>query len=220
MVKSFITLGQAINCFILLQVHFRGYPENILTPCEGEESVKWSFINSLKEVRYNTYYSSSKQFSLGTWNVASFINWWLRLLIVTLAFSKNMNAEICRPEHTHFFSPFWEAYSVWKFYPPTDFGVLFYSQIKIWFLFPLVQLLLLKKILQFLCWLVFGLPFPGSLQWFAGSICNQWEQQKYHEYVAIWSIRTLALYIEWYVKLRKFFNFFLLSLISYEHMIN
>lgn len=34
-----------------LTVHFRGYPENILTPCEGEDSVKWSFINSLKEVR-------------------------------------------------------------------------------------------------------------------------------------------------------------------------
>lgn len=56
-------LGQAINCFILLQVHFRGYPDNILTPCDGEDSVKWSFINSLKEVRYNTYYSSSKEFS-------------------------------------------------------------------------------------------------------------------------------------------------------------
>lgn len=35
-----------------LTVHFRGYPENILTPCEGEDSVKWSFINSLKEAAY------------------------------------------------------------------------------------------------------------------------------------------------------------------------
>nr|XP_023915575.1 autophagy protein 5-like [Quercus suber]POF25656.1 autophagy protein 5 [Quercus suber] len=33
-----------------LTVHFRGYPSNILVPCEGEDSVKWSFINSLKEV--------------------------------------------------------------------------------------------------------------------------------------------------------------------------
>lgn len=35
---------------LFLQVHFRGYPGNILVPCEGEESIKWSFINSLKEV--------------------------------------------------------------------------------------------------------------------------------------------------------------------------
>ncbi|XP_071915837.1 autophagy protein 5 isoform X2 [Coffea arabica] len=35
-----------------LTVHFRGYPGNILTPCEGEDSVKWSFINSLKEAAY------------------------------------------------------------------------------------------------------------------------------------------------------------------------
>ncbi|CAA3011569.1 autophagy protein 5 isoform X1 [Olea europaea var. sylvestris] len=32
-----------------LTVHFRGYPGKILTPCEGEDSVKWSFINALKE---------------------------------------------------------------------------------------------------------------------------------------------------------------------------
>ncbi|XP_075501543.1 autophagy protein 5-like isoform X2 [Primulina tabacum] len=35
-----------------ITVHFRGYPGNLLTPCEGEESVKWSFINSLKEAAY------------------------------------------------------------------------------------------------------------------------------------------------------------------------
>lgn len=35
-----------------LTVHFRGYPGNILTPCEGEDSVKWSYINSLKEAAY------------------------------------------------------------------------------------------------------------------------------------------------------------------------
>ncbi|KAM7515921.1 hypothetical protein LguiA_005504 [Lonicera macranthoides] len=34
-----------------LTVHFRGYPTN-MTPCEGEESVKWGFINSLKEAAY------------------------------------------------------------------------------------------------------------------------------------------------------------------------
>ncbi|KAL9316411.1 hypothetical protein ACSQ67_017412 [Phaseolus vulgaris] len=33
-----------------LTVHFRGYPSNVLLPCEGEDSVKWSFINSLKEI--------------------------------------------------------------------------------------------------------------------------------------------------------------------------
>ncbi|KHN16178.1 Autophagy protein 5, partial [Glycine soja] len=33
-------------------VHFRGYPSNILLPFEAEDSVKWSFINSLKEVNY------------------------------------------------------------------------------------------------------------------------------------------------------------------------
>ncbi|XP_057726453.1 autophagy protein 5 [Arachis stenosperma] len=37
-----------------LTVHFRGYPSNLLLPCEGEDSVKWSFINSLKEAAYVT----------------------------------------------------------------------------------------------------------------------------------------------------------------------
>ncbi|KAK9284648.1 hypothetical protein L1049_023824 [Liquidambar formosana] len=35
-----------------LTIHFRGYPGNILIPCEGEDSIKWSFINSLKEAAY------------------------------------------------------------------------------------------------------------------------------------------------------------------------
>lgn len=35
-----------------ITVHFRGYPGNVLIPCEGEDSVKWSFINSLKEAAY------------------------------------------------------------------------------------------------------------------------------------------------------------------------
>ncbi|KAL2504064.1 Autophagy protein 5 [Abeliophyllum distichum] len=35
-----------------LTVHFRGYPGNFLTPCEDEDSVKWSFINALKEAAY------------------------------------------------------------------------------------------------------------------------------------------------------------------------
>lgn len=35
-----------------LTVHFRGYPGHLLIPCEGEDSVKWSFINSLKEAAY------------------------------------------------------------------------------------------------------------------------------------------------------------------------
>ncbi|GJM90024.1 hypothetical protein PR202_ga06263 [Eleusine coracana subsp. coracana] len=32
-----------------LIVHFRGYPSDVLSPCEGEDSVKWSYMNSLKE---------------------------------------------------------------------------------------------------------------------------------------------------------------------------
>ncbi|KAJ7964409.1 Autophagy protein 5 [Quillaja saponaria] len=35
-----------------LMVHFRGYPSNVLLPCDGEDSVKWGFINSLKEAAY------------------------------------------------------------------------------------------------------------------------------------------------------------------------
>ncbi|KAE9596114.1 hypothetical protein Lalb_Chr17g0345871 [Lupinus albus] len=35
-----------------LTVHFRGYPSNLLLPCEGVDSIKWSFINSLKEAAY------------------------------------------------------------------------------------------------------------------------------------------------------------------------
>ncbi|XP_022759389.1 autophagy protein 5 isoform X4 [Durio zibethinus] len=35
-----------------LTVHFRGYPGTVLIPCEGEDSVKWSYINSLKEAAY------------------------------------------------------------------------------------------------------------------------------------------------------------------------
>ncbi|XP_004140815.1 autophagy protein 5 isoform X2 [Cucumis sativus] len=35
-----------------LTVHFRGYPRQLLIPCEGEDSIKWSFINSLKEADY------------------------------------------------------------------------------------------------------------------------------------------------------------------------
>uniref|UniRef100_A0A0A0L6X2 Autophagy protein ATG5 alpha-helical bundle region domain-containing protein n=1 Tax=Cucumis sativus TaxID=3659 RepID=A0A0A0L6X2_CUCSA len=34
------------------EVHFRGYPRQLLIPCEGEDSIKWSFINSLKEADY------------------------------------------------------------------------------------------------------------------------------------------------------------------------
>ena len=36
-----------------LQIHFRGYPSNVLIPCEGEDSAKWNFVNSLKEVCQN-----------------------------------------------------------------------------------------------------------------------------------------------------------------------
>ncbi|CAL9127767.1 unnamed protein product [Musa acuminata var. zebrina] len=35
-----------------LTVHFRGYPGDVLTPCDSEDTVKWSYINSLKEAAY------------------------------------------------------------------------------------------------------------------------------------------------------------------------
>ncbi|XP_066324756.1 autophagy protein 5-like [Miscanthus floridulus] len=35
-----------------LIVHFRGYSSEILSPCEGEDSVKWSYMNSLKEATF------------------------------------------------------------------------------------------------------------------------------------------------------------------------
>ncbi|KAG2648065.1 autophagy protein 5-like isoform X2 [Panicum virgatum] len=35
-----------------LIVHFRGYPSEILSPCEGEDSVKWSYMNALKEATF------------------------------------------------------------------------------------------------------------------------------------------------------------------------
>lgn len=35
-----------------LTIHFRGYPVNLLIPCEDEDSVKWSFVNALKEAAY------------------------------------------------------------------------------------------------------------------------------------------------------------------------
>ncbi|PUZ73745.1 hypothetical protein GQ55_1G012200 [Panicum hallii var. hallii] len=35
-----------------LIVHFRGYPSEILSPCEGEDIVKWSYMNSLKEATF------------------------------------------------------------------------------------------------------------------------------------------------------------------------
>ncbi|XP_071701771.1 autophagy protein 5-like isoform X2 [Rutidosis leptorrhynchoides] len=41
-----------------LTVHYRGYPGNVLIPCDGEDSVKWSYINSLKEAAYIIHGSS------------------------------------------------------------------------------------------------------------------------------------------------------------------
>ncbi|KAG8076540.1 hypothetical protein GUJ93_ZPchr0006g42988 [Zizania palustris] len=35
-----------------LTVHFRGYPAEILTPCDGEDITKWSYMNSLKEAAF------------------------------------------------------------------------------------------------------------------------------------------------------------------------
>ncbi|KDP35738.1 hypothetical protein JCGZ_10510 [Jatropha curcas] len=51
---------------VFCQVHFRGYPSNLLIPCEGEDSVKWSFINSLKEVsNLEAYLRASSKLKLG-----------------------------------------------------------------------------------------------------------------------------------------------------------
>ncbi|XP_071693926.1 autophagy protein 5-like [Rutidosis leptorrhynchoides] len=41
-----------------LTVHFRGYPGDVLIPCDGEVCVKWSYINSLKEAAYIIHGSS------------------------------------------------------------------------------------------------------------------------------------------------------------------
>ncbi|EFJ05609.1 hypothetical protein SELMODRAFT_136904, partial [Selaginella moellendorffii] len=35
-----------------LTVHFRGYPSEMMAPYEGDEAVKWSFMNTLKEASY------------------------------------------------------------------------------------------------------------------------------------------------------------------------
>ncbi|KAG0502170.1 hypothetical protein HPP92_002242 [Vanilla planifolia] len=41
-----------------LTVHFRAPPGDILIPCDGEDSVKWSFINSLKEADQSELWQS------------------------------------------------------------------------------------------------------------------------------------------------------------------
>lgn len=46
-----------------LTVHFRGYPSELL-PCEGEDTIKWSFINSLKEASYVMYGSTKNVMNL------------------------------------------------------------------------------------------------------------------------------------------------------------
>ncbi|KAL3699560.1 hypothetical protein R1sor_017582 [Riccia sorocarpa] len=38
-----------------LTVHFRAYPAEVLSPCEDEDSVKWNFVNALKEASYVMY---------------------------------------------------------------------------------------------------------------------------------------------------------------------
>ncbi|CAM6114107.1 unnamed protein product [Calypogeia fissa] len=38
-----------------LTVHFRAYPTELLSPCDGEEAVKWNFINAMKEASYVMY---------------------------------------------------------------------------------------------------------------------------------------------------------------------
>lgn len=46
-----------------LTVHFRGFPSELL-PCEGDDAMKWSFINSLKEASYVMYGSTKHVMNL------------------------------------------------------------------------------------------------------------------------------------------------------------
>eukprot|EP00250_Pteridium_aquilinum_P035144 c8702_g1_i1 orf=331-1443(-) len=46
-----------------LTVHFRGYPSELL-PYEGEDAMKWNFINSLKEASYVMYGSTKHVMNL------------------------------------------------------------------------------------------------------------------------------------------------------------
>ncbi|MCO5572736.1 hypothetical protein L7F22_026495 [Adiantum nelumboides] len=48
---------------MLKRVHFRGFPSELL-PYEGEDAMKWSFINSLKEASYVVYGSTKHVMNL------------------------------------------------------------------------------------------------------------------------------------------------------------
>ncbi|PIA63916.1 hypothetical protein AQUCO_00201320v1 [Aquilegia coerulea] len=57
--KWYIPIGVLFDILCLeperpwnLTVHFRTYPADLLSPCESEDTVKWNFINSLKEAAY------------------------------------------------------------------------------------------------------------------------------------------------------------------------
>eukprot|EP00249_Psilotum_nudum_P012802 c23996_g1_i3 orf=182-1435(-) len=43
------------NLTYMLQVHFRSYPSDVLIPCDGEDAVKWNYMNCLKEASYIMY---------------------------------------------------------------------------------------------------------------------------------------------------------------------
>ncbi|KAL2652285.1 hypothetical protein R1flu_020413 [Riccia fluitans] len=47
-----------------LTVHFRAYPSDVLSPCEDEDSVKWNFVNALKEASYVMYGSTKSVMNL------------------------------------------------------------------------------------------------------------------------------------------------------------
>ncbi|BFI24572.1 autophagy-related protein 5 [Marchantia polymorpha subsp. ruderalis] len=47
-----------------LTVHFRAYPFDLLSPCEGEDSVKWNFVNALKEASYVMFGSTKSVMNL------------------------------------------------------------------------------------------------------------------------------------------------------------
>ncbi|KAL4569183.1 hypothetical protein LXL04_024817 [Taraxacum kok-saghyz] len=96
-----------------LTVHFRGYPGNILIPCDGEDSVKWSYINSLKEAAYIIHGSSKNVMNMsqpdqvelwrsvinGKLETYNRISSKLKLGVMTDDFSEKINPSL-KPQHT------------------------------------------------------------------------------------------------------------------------
>ena len=47
-----------------ITVHFRGYPDDVLLPCAGDEDVKWKYLNSLKQAAFLRHGSAMPIMSL------------------------------------------------------------------------------------------------------------------------------------------------------------